>query len=41
MKFHAKITEKLPAAGSTKDVEIAAPMKYQSNFWRTLEMPPD
>ena len=28
MKFQAKITGRLPAAGSTKDVEIAAPMKY-------------
>ena len=22
----------------TKDVEIMVPLKYQSNFWRTLEM---
>ena len=34
-----KITEKTPAAGNTKDVEITAPLKYLSNFWRTLEMP--
>ena len=23
----------------TKSVEIAAPLKYFSNFWRTIEMP--
>ena len=34
-----KITGKTPAAGNTKDVEIIAPLKYLSNFWRTLEMP--
>ena len=27
------------AAGNTKDVEILVPLKYLSNFWRTLEMP--
>ena len=26
-------------AGNTKDVKIAVPLKYLSNFWRTLEMP--
>ena len=25
--------------GNTKDVEIMVPLKYLSNFWRTLEMP--
>ena len=30
---------KTPAAGNTKDVEIIVPLKYLSNFWRTLEMP--
>ena len=24
---------------STKDVEIVVPLRYLSNFWRTLEMP--
>ena len=24
--------------GSTKDVETMVPLKYLSNFWRTLEM---
>ena len=34
-----KITGKPPAAGNEKDVEIMVPLKYLSNFWRTLEMP--
>ena len=38
-KFKIEITEKTPAAGNTKDVGIAVPLKYLSNFWRTLEMP--
>ena len=38
-KSKIKITEKTPAAGNTKDVEIIVPLKYLSNFWRTLEMP--
>ena len=37
-KFKIKITGKTPAAGNTKDVEIIVPLKYLSNFWRTLEM---
>ena len=37
-KFKIKITGKIPAAGNTKDVEIAVPLKHLSNFWRTLEM---
>ena len=32
-----KITGKTPAAGNAKDVEIIVPLKYLSNFWRTLE----
>ena len=27
-----------PNNGNTKDVEIIVPLKYLSNFWRTLEM---
>ena len=27
-----------PAVGNTKDNEIIVPLKYLSNFWRTLEM---
>ena len=38
-KHKVKITEKIPADGNTKDVEIIVPLKYLSNFWRTLEMP--
>ena len=38
-KYKTKITGKTPAAGNTKDVKIAMPLKYLSNFWRTLEIP--
>ena len=34
-----KMARKTPAAGNEKDVEIMIPLKYVSNFWRTLEMP--
>ena len=37
-KSKVKITGKTPAADNTKDVEIIVPLKYLSNFWRTLEM---
>ena len=37
-KSKIKITIKNPAAGNPKDVEIIVPLKYLSNFWRTLEM---
>ena len=37
-KSKVKITEKTPNDGNTKDVEIIVPLKYLSNFWRTLEM---
>ena len=37
-KFKAKITGETGNDG-TKDVEITVPLKYLSNFWRTLEMP--
>ena len=36
--FKAKITGQTGDDG-TKDVEIMVPLKYLSNFWRTLEMP--
>ena len=36
--FKAKITGETEDDG-TKDVEIMVPLKYLSNFWRTLEMP--
>ena len=32
-----KLTGKT-VTGGTKDVEIVVPLKYLSNFWRTLEM---
>ena len=38
-KFEVKITGKTPAVDNEKDVEIMVPLKYLSNFWRTLEMP--
>ena len=37
-KFKAKITGQTGDDG-TKDVDIMVPLKYLSNFWRTLEMP--
>ena len=37
-KFKAKITGQT-GDDATKDVEIMVPLKYLSNFWRTLEMP--
>ena len=33
--FKIKITGKDPAAGNTKNVEVAVPLKWLSNFWRT------
>ena len=36
--FKVKFTGKTKNDG-TKDVEIMVPLKYLSNFWRTLEMP--
>ena len=36
--FKIKITGQTGNDG-TKDVEIILPLKYLSNFWRTLEMP--
>ena len=33
-----KITGKTPPAGNAKDVEIVVPLKYLSDFWKTLEM---
>ena len=37
-KFKAKITGET-GSDRTKDVEVMVPLKYLSNFWRTLEMP--
>ena len=38
-KSKVKITGKTRDDGNTKDIEIIVPLKYLSNFWRTLEMP--
>ena len=38
-KSKIKITGNTPADGNTEDVEIIVPLKYLSNFWKTLEMP--
>ena len=37
-KSKIRITGKTPADGNTKDFEILVPLKYLSNFWRTLKM---
>ena len=34
-----KITGNTPADVNTKDIEIIVPLKYLSNFWRTLKIP--
>ena len=38
-KSEIKITRKNPDDDNEKDVEIMVPLRYLSNFWRTLEMP--
>ena len=38
-KSKIKITGKTPAAGNEENVETRVPLKYLSNFSRTLEMP--
>ena len=38
-KSKVKTTGNAPADGNTRDVEITVPLKYLSDFWRTLEMP--
>ena len=38
-KFKKKITGKTPNNDNKEDVEIMVPLKYLSNFWRTLEIP--
>ena len=38
-KSITQITGKIRADRNTKNVEIIVPLKYLSNFWRTLEMP--
>ena len=38
-KSKVKIIGKTPNNGNIEDVEIIVPLKYLSNFWRTLERP--
>ena len=38
-KSKVKITGKTLNDGNTKNVETIVPLKYLSNFWKTLEMP--
>ena len=38
-KSKIKITGRTPTGGNEKHVEIMVPLKYLSNFWRTIEMP--
>ena len=37
-KSKVKITGNTPNNGNAKYIEIIVPLKYLSNFWRTLEM---
>ena len=39
LKSKIMITGKTPNNGNVKNIEIIVPLKYLSNFWRTLEMP--
>ena len=38
-KYKASITDNTEADGTKNGVKIAVPLKYLSNFWRSLEMP--
>ena len=37
--YETSITRKLGNNSRRKDVEIVVPLKYLSNFWRTLDIP--
>ena len=37
--YKTGITGRLAGIGTTKNAEIAVPLKYPSNFWRTLDIP--
>ena len=39
LKFKIKIIRNTPNDFNKKNVEIIVPLKYLSNFWRTIEMP--
>ena len=38
-KYEIKTTAETDAIGNTMNAEIALPLKYYCNFWRTLEIP--
>ena len=38
-KYKASNTGNTGTNGTKKEVKIAVPLKYLSNFWRSLEMP--
>ena len=38
MQSQVKVTENNPNNGNAKVVKIAVPLKYLSNFWKTLEI---
>ena len=38
-KYKANLIGSTEANGTKKGVKIAVPLKYLSNFWRSLEMP--
>ena len=37
--YKTSITGKLEGNSTEKEAEIVVPLKYLSNFWRTLDMP--
>ena len=37
--YKTSIIRKTVNDGDTKDVELTVPLKYLSNFWKTLDMP--
>ena len=39
LKYKASLITNTEADGTKKGVKIAVPLKYLSNFWRSLEMP--
>ena len=38
-KSKIRIKRETPASGNVKDVKISVPLKYLSDFWRSLEVP--
>ena len=39
LKYKSNIIGNLSQAGTRNNVKIVIPLKYRSNFWRSLEMP--